>query len=325
MTILELKETLRFHGRVSFLENGSLSLWWSYAGFSFRFRGESFAVTTAAFIDDQPTHLAVIIDGTTYKSVVGLEAKEHTFTVKNGEHTVEVRRCSNRAASPDLQITALCADGELLPPPAEKQMKIEFVGDSITCGYGILGAHGTGYFSKDEDCTVNYAALTAAHFNAEARYVSMSGRGIVHNCDRSNGNLVPHLFMRSGRAINTAAWLFNDGFTPDVLVVNAGTNDVGGGTTPEEMETAAVWFLRDIRTRYPNAKIIWTYGMMNRQFIPALEKAIETVRQTDKNVWFLPTTSISAHPGETGANGHPGVLGHRRVAKELIALIESIL
>ncbi|MBP3381311.1 MAG: hypothetical protein J6L00_01590 [Clostridia bacterium] len=317
------EQNIRLHGRIPFDANGNAALWWSFAGCSFRFYGTGFSLS-ATFTDEQPAHLAFIIDGITYKRAIN---GEETFvsTVKDGEHTVFVRRVSNRAASGALLLTDFSVDGTLLTPPAKKQMNIEFVGDSITCGYGILGLPGGVYVSAEEDATINYAALLAAHFDAEARFISMSGRGIVHNCDGSCSNLIPHLFNRYGRGINTAPFLFDDGFIPDVVIVNAGTNDVGGKTTEQQMETAATLFLKDIRTRYPHAKIVWTYGMMNTKFIPALQKAVDTVRESDKNVWFMPTTPVQAHTGETGPQGHPGIVGHRRLAKELIAFLKEIL
>ncbi len=317
------QQNIRMHGRVPFDADGNAALWWSFAGFSFRFCGTGFSLS-ATFADEQPAHLAFIIDGITEKREINGE-DTFTFTVRDGEHTVFVRRASNRAASGAVSITDLSVNGTLLSPPAEKQMKIECIGDSITCGYGILGLPSHAYVSAEEDATINYAALLAAHFDAEARFISMSGRGIVHNCDGSQGNLIPQLFNRYGRGVNTAPFLFDDGFTPDVVVVNAGTNDVGGKTTDTEMTTAAALFLRDIRTRYPQAKIVWTYGMMNTALIPALQKAVDTVRQTDKNVWFMPTTPVYEHTGETGPQGHPGILGHRRLAKELIGFMERVL
>lgn len=317
------EQNVRIHGRVPFDAEGNAHLWWSFAGFSFRFFGTGFSLS-ATFTDEQPAHLAFIIDGITHKREINGE-ETFTFTVKDGEHTVFVRRVSNRAASGALGLTDFAVDGTLLPPPAEKQMKIEFIGDSITCGYGILGLPGGVYVSKEEDATINYAALLTAHFDAEARYESISGKGIVHNCNGDQANLIPQFFKRYGKGISTAPFLFDDGFAPDVVIVNAGTNDVGGKTTEQEMETAAVLFLRDIRTRYPQAKIVWTYGMMNTTFIPALQKAVDTVRETDKNVWFMPTTPVYAHTGETGPQGHPGIVGHRRLANELIGFLEEIL
>lgn len=317
------EQNVRLHGRIPFDADGNAHLWWSFAGFSFRFCGTGFSLS-ATFTDEQPAHLAFIIDGITEKREINGEQTFH-FTVKNGEHTVYVHRSSNRAASGAVLLTDFAVNGRLLTPPAEKQMKMEFVGDSITCGYGILGVPSHAYIPAEEDATINYAALVTAHFNAEARFVSMSGRGVVHNCDGSCSNLIPHLFNRYGKWINAAPFLFNDGFVPDVVVINAGTNDVVGKTTELQMETAAALFIRDIRTRYPQAKIVWTYGMMNTKFIPALQKAVDTVRRTDKNVWFMPTTPVHEHTGETGAQGHPGILGHRRLAKELIGFIEEIL
>ncbi len=103
---------LQIHGRVPFNHNGEAELWWSFAGFSFRFHGTGFSLS-AAFTDEQPGHLAFIIDGITHKRAINGE-KTFTFTVKDGEHTVFVRRASNRAASGAVLLTdfSLCECSE---------------------------------------------------------------------------------------------------------------------------------------------------------------------------------------------------------------------
>lgn len=324
MKIAQQKQQLRIHGRVPFDADGNAHLWWSFSGFSFCFNGTDFSFS-ASFTDQQPAILAVVIDGITYKRAVQGE-DTFSFAVKEGDHTVSVRRISKRTDSPDVCIHTLTINGAFLAPPAEKQMKMEFLGDSITCGYGVLGLPTCRRWNAiDEDATCSYAALTAAHFNAEARFESISGHGVVRNFGKDRRVRIPKAFLLAGSEPDTEPWDFSDGFVPDVVVINAGTNDVAGGVTEEEMYEGATAFIQLIREHYPNAKIVWTYGLMNTNFIKPLSACVEAIRETDKNVWFMPTTPIYTHKGETGANGHPGIVGHRRLAKELIAFLKEIL
>lgn len=326
-TFAQLETNIRRHGRTRIGERGELQLSFSYSGFTLRFFGGDFRLYTEAYAAPEIAYFAVTVDGYTEKIAVHGEAGEHAFSLADGPHTLTVRRASAWSDSRPVSFTAVAlSDGAtVLPLPPEKALKMEFLGDSITCGYGILGAPGAPYATKEEDATLNYAALTAAALDAEARFISYSGQGIVHNCMGAVGLPIPTLFHSAVRHAAEPKWQFDDGFIPDVVVINAATNDVGGGTTDEQMTAGATAFLKDIRAQYPDAKIVWMYGMMNTKFIPALQAAVDALRKTDKNVWFLPTEPVGKHKGETGANGHPGILGHRRAAKELTAFIREIL
>ena len=63
-----------------------------------------------------------------------------------------------------------------------KGPKIEFIGNSITCGYGTEAQSGDIRFSYEtENHTLSYAWLTARALDAEANVVSRSGIGIYRN------------------------------------------------------------------------------------------------------------------------------------------------
>ena len=89
------------------------------------------------------------------------------------------------------------------------------------------------------------------------------------------------------------------------------------------MTAGAIAFIHKVRARYPDAVILWTYGLMNQDFVSALTAAVETVRKADEKVWFLPLDCIYDRVGEVGANGHPGLLAHRRAANALAAFLQE--
>ena len=318
MTMWEMRERLRLHGRILWREDGAMGLSWSFSGCSFCFEGDALTIACAPYPTEE--YLAVIVDGVTYKMRV---CDRFSLSLKNGSHTVSLRRASAESWSKTVFVTAITVDGVFAAPPAEKKRKLEFIGDSITCGYGILGAPGKPYHTRTEDATVNYAAQVAKALDAEARFLSISGQGVVHECTGNEGRTLTSFFDCNTRMPAEGAWNFADGWQPDAVIINAGTNDVGGKTTDEEMTAGAAAFVRRVRARYPDAVILWTYGLMNRQFIPALTAAVETVRKTDEKVWFLPLDRIDGSKGEVGANGHPGLLAHRRAAIALAAFLQE--
>lgn len=323
-TIQTIAEHLRLHGRLAWNETGALGLSWSMTGCSFCYHGGNLTVQCAPYTGEGTTYLAVTVDGICYKMPVSAQDTELVVTLATGDHTVSVRRSSAMTGAKTVWLQGVgIQDGTFLPPPAEKPLRLEFIGDSITCGYGILGAPGAPYRQQEEDATCNYAALTAAALDAEPRYLAISGQGIVHSCSGVTSGQIPTFFHQRIKDCFDDEWHFDDGWQPDAVIINAGTNDVGGKTTQEQMREGAIAFLQDVRAQYPQAKIVWMYGLMNGGMAPAIRQAVETVQKTDAAVWFLPIDSIGIHPGETGANGHPGVRGHRRAAAALIAFLRE--
>ena len=93
------------------------------------------------------------------------------------------------------------------------------------------------------------------------------------------------------------------------MVINAGTNDYRGKTTPTEMRAGVKAFLEQVRRTYPDAEIIWMYGMMNKKLeeplvqgiedynICLLYTSIDTKRKHDKEVQDVLYSGISVARG----------------------------
>src|SRR5699024_6890054 len=74
----------------------------------------------------------------------------------------------------------LIGGGQLLDAPALKKRKIEFYGNSITCGVSneAPGVSKDLFGSKYENNYYSYAAMTARHFNAQYYCIAKSGIGL---------------------------------------------------------------------------------------------------------------------------------------------------
>ena len=79
-------------------------------------------------------------------------------------------------------------------PTDEKNLKIEFIGDSITCGYGIDEPdYYAGFSTHTENFMKTYAYLTAKELDADFSAVAFSGYGVISGYTdngRKNGDAV---------------------------------------------------------------------------------------------------------------------------------------
>ena len=115
-----------------------------------------------------------------------------------------------------------------------------------------------------------------------------------------------------------------DGWTPDIVVINIGTNDVCGNAKDDEFITAAHDLLDKVRARYNDAHILWVYGCMTQRFADTIRHIIRERSETDKKLHFLFVDSINGNPAENGAACHPNVRASMRVSNCVYKKIRSI-
>jgi len=222
------------------------------------------------------------------------------------------------------RITVMGETPELLPVTDQKDLKIEFMGDSIVTGWGVLAPQDRAeYHGYEQDSTKSFAYMTAKLLNAEIRSEGWGGQGVWRNCAGQDDVQFQEIFdmvIRGVKGYDHSQWI------PDVFVLCCGTNDCAGGTTDEEMIREGNILLDNIRRVYPDTKIIWTYGLMNGRLHGALERLIAMRKeQGDFNIWYLPLEKITAEKEEIGAVGHPNVNSSIKVSKQLSELIQRIL
>ena len=224
---------------------------------------------------------------------------------------------------------------ELTNPPTLPQRKIEFVGNSITCGYGIEATVGTASFSYDtENHYLSFAALTARALEAQHLVVARSGIGIFRNYngpyDGKPETAMPALYDYTNFGDLSEVWDFSR-YTPDLVCVNLGTNDTSAGRYNKvKLREAYASFLQHLRARYPNAKIVMLSGcMLTGQRMQDVEDAQNAVvaeanRRGDKQVYRF---SFPPQDGSLGygANYHPSIKQQEKMANELIPFLRELM
>ena len=318
------KHEIRLLGK-SFWEDDAIVLPWVDAGFTFRFQGQGAVVGFAPYQFDQSVYVRVFVDDQYSFRFAVTNGSEKIFVDgldENAVHTVKVLMVVRGAPLYVNDIRLVGDELAVCEKPAQK-LRLAFVGDSITCGYGVIGTNGPCYNSYEQDSSRSYAYMTAEKLGAEIFASASSGKGFVANCNGDRTDLLLSQGFRQ-KTLTDGVW-DQQSYIPDVFVINVGTNDAWGGITDEEWIPAAVAFMEEVRSHFPKAPIIYCYGMMDQTKLGAVEKAVSIFNEKDGNAYFLPTSSVNGNEYELGGVGHPNIRASQRVSEELSAFIRKIM
>lgn len=322
----------------------------SASGVEFTFTGTSAAFTIVGDnmitnAEKQPRY-AVYINGeqTMDNLVDSAEATVTVFTADEAqETTVKLLKLSEAQESTmgikDISITSVGG----AKPTAEKKLKIEFIGDSITCGYGVDDEVKEHHFSTaTENATKTYAFKTAENLDADWSFVSFSGHGIISgytdNGQKQTQQTVPPYYAKLGRSYGSKSgdflvqdkdWDFNS-FVPDVIVINLGTNDDSycKGDDEKAMEYAEAYeqFIEEVRSHNSDAQIICTLGIMGDRLYPFIEYAVsEYTEKTGDTKVSAMKFDVQNQADGYAADWHPTEATHEKAAQKLTDEIKSIL
>ena len=219
--------------------------------------------------------------------------------------------------------------------------KIEFIGDSITCGYGIEGIWEKDTFTTTQERPDKaYAFLTARALGAEFQLCSWSGIGIISNyVDPAT------IFLPETHWLMPACWPYTDKsgqlrlkqepevwdagkFPPDIVVINLGTNDTSWFRGLEERRLAYVAGLRQlieaVHRRSPKAKICCCLGIMGQELCDSVKEACKLFSKDFPSV-PVKTVKFDLQKEEDGigADWHPSPVTHKKAAKKLTAVLRE--
>jgi lysophospholipase L1-like esterase len=216
-------------------------------------------------------------------------------------------------------------------PETKKKLSIEFIGDSMTCAYGVEGKDENEHFkTSTENYSKSYAYLAAKLLDVDYSTVSYSGYGIASGYSLGEKNaedLVSHYYKKIGRHENyPGEWNFKK-YKNDIIFINLGANDYNYYLAdPEkrgdEFIQEYIKFLNLVKECNPDSLIICTLGNINKREINALvEKAVQLYGD-EKVVYFkVPDYKIEGY----GSDWHPSVSSQEKISKFVADNINEII
>jgi lysophospholipase L1-like esterase len=292
------------------------------------------------------TYFNVIIDGGT-PTKLKLTSMQTVYSLATGltdaTHTVELFKIteasSGKVAFKGFQ---LVSGKTLVASPPLPSRRIEFIGDSQTCGYGNESSANppvSGFTSINENNYKAWSATTARNLGAQYSCVAYSGRGLYRNNSGTTTGVLPQLYDQTIPDDASVTWDHTQ-YTPDVIVINLGTNDYAAEAANAAYKVGQPYidaysaFITKLRGYYPNASIICHVGVMMSDYYPAGAsawtriqtdvKSVVTAKNTsgDKKVYYYMSDPQSPPYGE---DYHPTAATDAMVATGLTNYINSVV
>ncbi len=286
----------------------------------------------------------VLVDGDTVMDRC-MKNPEETITVFESREPwgAEIRfRKLSECTQSILAVREIRTDGQILLPEAQAP-RIEFIGDSITCGYGVEGKNELESFTTaTENAAKSYAGLVTDWMGLESMLTSFSGHGIVSgytdNPEKRNvEELVPPYYERagrngfllpSGRKLEEIPWDFSS-WQPDKILIFLGTNDLSWCAEREPRKDLFRMqykeFLKTVRKNNPGAMLLCVLGIMGTGLNETMVKAVNEYRAEngDPRIHAMTLQEQDAARDGYGSDFHPSEATQQHLAEKIQAFIRN--
>ena len=317
---------VRFVGRFDRTDPNAPRFAWEGTAIIGRFKGSRL---DAKLKDDGKNWFQVILDGEptrSFKVEPGRDTYPLAENIPEGVHDVQLYK-RTEAEMGESSFLGFETPGRLLPVAAAPDRRIEFIGDSITAGYGDEGPGAAcPYKAEEENEYVTYGALTARALAADHVNIAWSGKTIAE---------MTSYWERTLPSKPDSRWDFKS-WTPHLVVVNIGTNNFANIDPGEERFVRLYSMLVEhVRKAYPDAFVICALGPMLSDSYPVgrhnltqarkyMAVTMKKLKANDPKIDFLEFPE-QKHSDGLGCGFHPSIKTHRLMADRLTAFAKEKL
>ena len=315
------EDYINIYGR-TYITNNNLNLDHGASAVELGIVGTSLSVNITA---TKKSYLRVFTDNDTEGDRIQVLSGTKTYTVAqnltDGYHKIRiVKATEEQQVSWDISGFVSTAFATV---PKKSDFKIEFIGDSITAGYGNLGVSGEKWSLDNSDSAKTYAYFASQELNANYSIVAYSGICTKAYHWASDLNMATYYTYFS--KTNKQEYTFD--FKPNVIVLNLGTNEASyigkaaganyGSIFPIDYQE----FLSYLRSKNPDAYIICLYGMMGTS--NTIKNGIATAvnKMADSKIVFNP---FEFEMNNIGAAGHPSLEAQKTWGRDLAQYIQGL-
>ncbi|MGC9151132.1 MAG: SGNH/GDSL hydrolase family protein [Microbacter sp.] len=319
---------ISYMGRGDFSNPDHPKFWVPGAQIIFRFQGDSCIL----HLTDQHLYgnffniIQIIVDGKYER--LPLSKVQQVISV--GSHLKDTVHTVILCKTTESNIGYLQFDGvschQLLSPPSLPKRKIEFIGNSITCGTGSdcsTEPCGKGAWYAQHNAYLSYGPLTARALDAQYHLTAYSGIGLMYSCCNIPFTM-PQIFDKIDMMNDSLKWNFSN-YQPNVVTICLGQND--GIQNEVQFCGAYIDFLTSLRKVYPHAQLVMLSSpMADSSLTRFLKKSIEQVnalmhRAGDLKVSYY----FFKQRYNGGCNDHPTLAQHQKIADELTTYLKTLM
>ncbi len=252
-------------------------------------------------------------DESTIDVVSGLDDAEHTIMiVKDTEADIGY-----------IDFLGFRAEA-LVEPEALPERKIEFIGNSITCGYGVDESDldcGAGEWYENHNAYYAYGPLVARELEAQWMLSSVSGIGLIHSCCDKTFEM-PDVYENVDLSTSGDSWDF-DLYKPDIITICLGQND--GIQDSADFVSAYIDFIGTLRSYNSAAEIICLTSPMasddlyeaQTSYLTGVVDYLTTQGDSKIHKLYLSKGLVG------GCDSHPNKTQQQTVADEIVDYISN--
>lgn len=335
--------TFFYEGRVEKLPNNNVVLIGTASSVAFNFTGTECKITLQS-VDSWEHHnyVSLVLDGKYIGKLRIEKGAPQSFPVKvtsdKKEHTLEIYK-TTEAQSGGVLFAGTTA--KLTSITSKKKKKIEFIGDSITCGAasdpsdvpcdkGEYFDHHNGYYA--------YGPVLSREIGVDYLMSSVSGIGMYRNWNDENKDegIMPDVYGNLYLTKDNSKPKYDFAFQPDIISIALGTNDFSGGDgkkerlpfNAEKYVTNYINFIKMLYKHNPNAQIVITNSpMVGGERGVVFEDCLNKVKaafasdKTHKEIQIFKFKPMTPK----GCSGHPDVADHKVLADEYAPFLKKLL
>ncbi|AWH85160.1 GDSL family lipase [Flavobacterium album] len=307
---------------------------------TFAFRGDTCTVNLSTEdAHEDHGYVVVEIDGKYHdRYKIGASPTPLSFDFKGDkEHILTVYKATEAANG---SVLFLGSNVMMIKPQVQPKKKIEFIGDSITCGMGNDYASipcDKGVWFDQHNAYYAYGPIVSRELGTDFILNSVSGIGMYRNWNDEHEKeaIMPDVYENLYLNKNTSKPYAFD-FNPDITCIGLGTNDFsdGDGTKPrlpfneEKYVANYIAFIKTVYKHSPKTQIVllnspMVSGAKNETFIKCLNRVKDAFAndKTHKPVQLFTFTSVTPH----GCGYHPDIEDHKKMAGQLAPFLKKLL
>jgi lysophospholipase L1-like esterase len=342
-SIAQNQNTFLYAGRVEKLQNNEVVLIGTASSVSFSFTGSKCEISLQS-VDTWEHHnyVSLVLDGKYIGKIRIEKGAVQSFPIKitanKKVHNLTIYK-TTEAHSGGILFKGTTA--KLTSISVKKKKKIEFIGDSITCGAasdpsdvpcdkGEYFDHHNGYYA--------YGPILSREIGVDYLMSSVSGIGMYRNWNDENKDeaIMPDVYQNLYLTKDASKPKYNFAFQPDIISIALGTNDFSGGDgkkerlpfNAEKYVSNYISFIKMLYEHNPNAQIVITNSpMVNGQNAIVFEDCLNKVKHAFAKDKQHKTIQIFKFKPMTpkGCSGHPDIADHKILAAEYGPFLKKLL